>query len=523
MAAAEVFYDDAGADDGLEWVELYNAGSTTVDLSGFSLGSGGSDYTASTIQLSGSIAPGTTFVVGGPFAQTSNGQPSYDQSVDWNPDIQNSGSTADGVALFDVPAASVTSSTCPVDAVIYGSSNTNGLLDEGCAAGAVDVGDASSGETIERTTVGGAWQIQATPSPGTTPLAGGGGGGGGGGSCSGLVEDFSGDVSDWTASGLWHLAVDTTCATPGYSSATESVYYGQESTCNYSTGAATSGVLSAPVVTGVTADTTLTFEYFRQVENSASGSFDQTSVEVKATTGSTWTTVWSRDSTDVSAAAWTSSGVISLAAWAGSDVEIRFVFDSVDEQANTFVGWLVDDIVVTCAPAVVISEVFYDDAGSDGGLEWVELKNAGSTAVDLSGYSLGAGGSDYTTSQLDLTGTIPAGGTFVVGGPTSQLSNGNPIFDQATDFSPDLQNSGSTADGVALFNVSSSEVTSTTCPIDAVIYGGSNTNGLLDASCAAGGVDVGDAPAGSSIERTSLGGAWQIQSSPTPNTAAPGL
>jgi hypothetical protein len=58
-------------------------------------------------------------------------------------------------------------------------------------------------------------------------------------------------------------------------------------------------------------------------------------------------------------------------------------------------------------------------------------------------------------------------------------------------------------------------VDSTTCPIDAVIYGSTNSNNLIDEDCNKGNVDVADAPASRSIERTSSG--WIIQSAPTPN------
>ncbi|MEO1370269.1 MAG: lamin tail domain-containing protein, partial [Acidobacteriota bacterium] len=168
----------------------------------------------------------------------------------------------------------------------------------------------------------------------------------------------------------------------------------------------------------------------------------------------------------------------------------------------------------------LLSEVFYDPPSGDNGLEWVELKNDGTASVDLSGYCIGNGGGDYTASTVQLTGTLAAGATFVVGGTTSNSSNGNPTFDQSVNFSPDFQNSGSTADGVALFDVPCSSVTGSTVPVDAVIYGVTNSSNLLDESGAAGTPDVGDAPAGQSIERTSSSGAWQIQSSPSPGTAA---
>ena len=72
LLLSEVLYDTSGTDDGLEWVELYNNDTVAIDLSSFSLGNGGTDYTASVVQLSGTIQPGATFVVGGP---TSSGPP----------------------------------------------------------------------------------------------------------------------------------------------------------------------------------------------------------------------------------------------------------------------------------------------------------------------------------------------------------------------------------------------------------------------------------------------------------------
>ena len=106
-----------------------------------------------------------------------------------------------------------------------------------------------------------------------------------------------------------------------------------------------------------------------------------------------------------------------------------------------------------------------------------------------------------------------------MGGPTSEALNFNPTFDQQINFSPDFQNvTDTTADGVALFNVTASSITSSTVPIDAVIYGTNNDNDLLDETGNPGTVDVGDAPAGSSIQRTSLS-TWAINSNPNPGNS----
>ncbi|NJL29532.1 MAG: hypothetical protein HC897_17415, partial [Thermoanaerobaculia bacterium] len=155
--------------------------------------------------------------------------------------------------------------------------------------------------------------------------------------------------------------------------------------------------------------------------------------------------------------------------------------------------------------AVLLTEVMYDPTGADGGLEWVEICNTTDQAIDLSKLSLGWGGNDYTSGSITLEGTLPANGVWVIGGPTSSASNASPSLDDAVELLPNLQNSGATADGVALFNFTASHVKSTTVPVDAVIYGTSNTNNLLDETGAAGAVDVGDAPSGQTVERTEPG------------------
>lgn len=82
---------------------------------------------------------------------------------------------------------------------------------------------------------------------------------------------------------------------------------------------------------------------YRKVE-SATGSYDVSSVAVVS--GSTVTTVWSQSSANASQGAWADSGSISLAAYAGKTIQLRFSFDSKDSYANAYTGWLVDDVIV---------------------------------------------------------------------------------------------------------------------------------------------------------------------------------
>ncbi len=159
-----------------------------------------------------------------------------------------------------------------------------------------------------------------------------------------FFDNFEGGVSGWTASGLWHLANSTSCVTPRYYSATHSFYYGQESTCDYAAGnVANTGSLTSPTISGLAGSVTLSFYYWRQVE-SYNGAYDKTSVQVSYDGGVTWSTVWYKDSRNVSENAWTLASV-SLSPTSTS-MRVRFAFDTVDQISNTYKGWLIDDVKV---------------------------------------------------------------------------------------------------------------------------------------------------------------------------------
>jgi hypothetical protein len=165
---------------------------------------------------------------------------------------------------------------------------------------------------------------------------------------------------------------------------------------------------------------------------------------------------------------------------------------------------------------LVLSEVLYDPTSGPAGWQWVEIANVGATPVDLSGYSLAAGGSAYGTVRAGLGSLVlPPDGCLVVGGP-----NGLPAPDPAAgtytvaeQLTPALPISSTPASGVALFDVPFAQsLPAGAVPVDAVVYGTANAGGLLgpDGQPAA---PVPGAPPGASLERTT---SWQVQPTPTP-------
>jgi len=166
LVLSEVLYDVSGTDTGYEWVKLYNGSSAEIDLDGWSIGYGGGDYTSGTFQLEGEIGPWSCVIVGGPNFESKNSFPDIYFAADFDPDIQNSGAKADGVALFEMLATEITATTPPVDAVIYGETNANNLMGPGGDVPAEPhVDESGSGNSLLRVNTTG-WVVAADPTPG---------------------------------------------------------------------------------------------------------------------------------------------------------------------------------------------------------------------------------------------------------------------------------------------------------------------------------------------------------------------
>jgi hypothetical protein len=126
---------------------------------------------------------------------------------------------------------------------------------------------------------------------------------------------------------------------------------------------------------------------------------------------------------------------------------------------------------------LVLSEVFYNTAtGATNKLQWIEIANQTNIPLDLSGYSIGAGTTDFMTTRLGLPTVIPAGGCIVVGGPESRPANHSPNLDLAEDLTPDLSIGGSHAAGVALFATPVTGMNPNLRPLDVLVYDGENRN-----------------------------------------------
>jgi len=248
------------------------------------------------------------------------------------------------------------------------------------------------------------------------------------------TEDFESGSTGWTTAGttnLWHEVNGTTCVTPSASSGTHAWYYGQDSGCTYDTGAQTTGTLTSPTIANVTSSSQLSFQYWREVESYVGGGYDITKAEVSYDGGTTWTQVWYKDCADAADTPWTASGPLTLSPpTSPSDMQIRFIFNSVDGQFNTYTGWLIDDVSVTnlagggCSSTP--SDVAALTARSTSGaakLEWVYP--AGSNAARICRSTAAYPTDPATCSQVaNPTGTAGAYASYTDTG----LTNGTKYY-----------------------------------------------------------------------------------------------
>jgi uncharacterized delta-60 repeat protein len=163
------------------------------------------------------------------------------------------------------------------------------------------------------------------------------------------LDGFTYAADPAATSNLWHRTGHR------YVSPSNCQYYGLEGGWNYDTGARSAGHLQSSSISlaGATAPVTLSFNYVLQTESGTS--WDRATLAISADGGATWTTLTSRTNLVnplVQAVDFTNwRGDIS--AYAGSNIVLRFSFDTVDGSGNDYEGWYVDDVVVTASPSPV--------------------------------------------------------------------------------------------------------------------------------------------------------------------------
>jgi subtilisin family serine protease len=104
------------------------------------------------------------------------------------------------------------------------------------------------------------------------------------------------------------------------------------------------GTITSPNITLLSgAQVTVDFNYLLVTQSTAG--LDVATLQIKPTTGGTWTTLATYNDVAESST-WIAANTVDVSSYAGKTVQLRFSFDTMNELDNKYEGWYVDDVVV---------------------------------------------------------------------------------------------------------------------------------------------------------------------------------
>lgn len=156
----------------------------------------------------------------------------------------------------------------------------------------------------------------------------------------GTTEGWIIDNTAGSGNGLWQVN-NGRSTSPSFS-----LHYGTGVGGDYNTGGINSGTVTSPLFTVPAAGGNLTFNIWREVETFGSGTWDGFSVTVLPAS-----TVIYQTGPDGGTGGVFEPVSLSLAAYAGTTIQLVLTFDTVDNNFNDFEGIWVDDITVPCDAA----------------------------------------------------------------------------------------------------------------------------------------------------------------------------
>ncbi|MGB3511209.1 MAG: S8 family serine peptidase [Microcoleaceae cyanobacterium] len=193
------------------------------------------------------------------------------------------------------------------------------------------------------------------------------------------LDGFTVDNTGAPDEGLWHLS--TRRGDELGHSGVDSIYYGIEDTGNYDAGD-TAGRIISPVIDLTELETAeLSFNYFLETEG-GSPTYDVARVLVSEN-GSDFIPIASNPvEIEDPTTGWTNA-TFDLSSYVGQEIEISFDFETNDDIANEFEGWLVDDVVVGSIGGDLYHSV---EVGNGEDVEDIDFGNQGILPGSISGY-----------------------------------------------------------------------------------------------------------------------------------------
>ncbi len=207
----------------------------------------------------------------------------------------------------------------------------------------------------------------------------------------------SGLPAGWSTTGLWH--VSSACTASPACDGARWAYFGQDSTCNYSTGARAQGTLRSPslAIPALPPGGTATLSYCNTFVTENEQGYDNGGVHI----GNATVDLPSQSS------AWTTRAA-DLSRFAGQSIQLEWRFDTIDNYHNTFRGWQVDNVSVmaTLASCSATPPYVLGDINCDGHVDFFDIDPFVQALADLSGYLAERPQCHWRTADCDLDGEV---------------------------------------------------------------------------------------------------------------------
>ena len=162
----EIFPNAVGSDMGHEWVELYNNGDNTVDISGWLIQTATSSFfPVFVLPASTFIEPGTFLVIGDELVEFAD----FNLPLGTSLSLGNATSSGDAIRILDA-------NSTIIDTVVYGNNNNDMFLDDTGAVASSLAPIGAAGESITRnvdgldTDASGDDFFVSNPTPGSTHI-----------------------------------------------------------------------------------------------------------------------------------------------------------------------------------------------------------------------------------------------------------------------------------------------------------------------------------------------------------------
>ncbi|NBD16586.1 MAG: S8 family serine peptidase [Cyanobacteria bacterium] len=205
------------------------------------------------------------------------------------------------------------------------------------------------------------------------------------------LDGFTIDNTGAPVEGLWHLSIGRG-EQPGHS-ADDSMYFGQgegpDGGGNYDVGYTAGRITSPEIDLTAVSGAELSFNYFLEAEGGPP--WDEAQVLISQD-GGAFQQIASKNNGDLvnGTPEWTNA-TFDLTPYVGSTIQVQFDFDTLDDIANDFEGWYVDDVtvnsigtgahVVDLAPGDAVTDLnfgnFELEPGSISGSKWNDLDGDG--------------------------------------------------------------------------------------------------------------------------------------------------